>query len=202
MRRLITLLVAVLLLTAVSGTQELLTRQLNLLELTEKAGTIVRGEVVAVAVEPHPDFVKVSTLKVTLRVSDSIYGASGPQVTFRSYVGPHKFGDAGGKSAARTGYRVGDELLLFLYSPSRYGFTSPVGDEQGLFRVIRQSGRSLVVNSLRNRGLFDGMETGAQAQGIRLTAKQAALIRQSAGPAELRSFTELVRQLAARKGSQ
>lgn len=201
MRTVTRLLTLILLLPVICHSQELLTRQLTLSEMTEQSGSIVRGTVVVVALEPHPDFPNISTLRVTLQVSDSIYGTAGPQSSFRIYLSAGKFAQRAVKPA-RADYRVGDEVLLFLYPNSRYGLTSPVGGEQGRFRVIREGERSLVINPLGNRGLFEGVETRAQAQGIPLTTRQRALVRQSAGSAELQSFVDIVRQLAAGKKSQ
>lgn len=93
-------------------------------ELAE-APIILRGQVIAVAVEPAcaPD--EMAATRVTLRVEDGIRGAKrGETITIRQW------------SAASDEYRVGESLVLFLHAPSpEMGLTSPVGGRAGHRRV-------------------------------------------------------------------
>ena len=71
-------------------------------------------------------------MQITLQVEQGFRGArSGQTVSFREWAGLWSTG-------AR--YRVGQRVLLFLYSPSALGLTSPVGGEAGRF-AIDQSGQ-------------------------------------------------------------
>lgn len=203
MRRSFRVLIVALLMPGLGTCQELLTRQVNLMEMTHAAAVIVRGEVLQARVEPHPDFPNISTLRVTLRVSEVIRGRADKQLSFRSYVSNGRFGQrTSSKGVPGAGYRIGDELVLFLYAKSRYGLTSTVGGDQGRFRVERQRRRTLITNPLRNRGLFEGVETRARAQGVQFTAEQAAILRQPTGPADLNTFLDVVRRLSAAKEAQ
>lgn len=202
MRILAVLMISLLLLPLLATGQELLTRQMNLSEITDQAGTIVRGQVVDIAIEPHPNFPNILTLKVVLFVSESISGTDGQQISFRVYLPDGKFSKSAAKPGVRSDYRVGDELLLFLYPPSHYGLTSTVGGEQGRFRIVSDGQRKVVANSLGNRGLFDGVETQAQAKGVQLTANQKMLVRQKEARVEVQAFVDVVRQLVAGKKSR
>ncbi len=60
------------------------------------------------------------------------------------------------------GYRKGQELLLLMNGSSRYGLTSPVGLEQGRFRIQRdRSGREVATNGAGNLRLFERLRDAA-----------------------------------------
>jgi len=59
--------------------------------------------------------------------------------------------------------RVGGRYLLLLTAPSAIGLSSPVGLEQGVFRLTGKPGDETAENRLRNAGLFDGVESLAPA---------------------------------------
>jgi len=188
--------VLILLFTLSATGQGPLSRQLSLNEITQNAGTIVHGQVIATRVEPHPQYPNVKTLNVTLRVIDPIYGGLGKQVTYRLFL-PPRFGPP------QSDYRLGQELVLFMHGESQYGLTSPVGGEQGRFRVIQTaSGQLRVVNGLNNAGLFNQLGSEAKAHGRAMTATEGALSRQQAGAVSLKDFLIVVRQLAASKVTQ
>ena len=118
----------------------------NLDELTDRAQDIVRGTVVSAHVEKHPELTNLHTVVVTLRVRETLKGAARDTYTFRQYIW-----DLRDRYDA-AGYRKGQELLLLMNAPSRYGLTSPVGIEQGRFRIQRdRSGRAVALNGARQR---------------------------------------------------
>ncbi|MBZ5569077.1 MAG: hypothetical protein LAN64_14655 [Acidobacteriia bacterium] len=83
------------------------------------SGTVTRIEHVAPAARGD-----IGVVRVTFRVSDALRGATpGEALTISEWDGLWTAGDR---------YRVGENLLLFLYPPSGdLGLTTPVGGEQG-----------------------------------------------------------------------
>ena len=59
--------------------------------------------------------------------------------------------------------------------PSRYGLTSPVGIEQGRFRIHRDDSRTSALNGTGNHRLFAGLNTPA-GKPAALTERQASLV--------------------------
>lgn len=187
---------------------QLLTRQLNLADLSRSAGVIVHGRVVEVHREGHPHYPNVSTVVVSLEVLENIRGASGQHFRFRQYAeelelspGPPPRATDSVVKYSNHGYAVGQELVLFLYANSRYGFTSPVGGGQGRFRVLRdQRGRGQVANEFGNRGLFPGVAIAAEQQGLTLSPAERSLLARPGGSAEIETFLRLAKRLAAVEG--
>jgi hypothetical protein len=105
--------------------QELVFRQ-----LVRSAGIIFSGRVVfighaASGVRPNP-----ASTAVTFRVENAIRGTSrGQNLTIHEWAGLWTSGER---------YRVGERVLLFLYSPSRLGLTSPVAGAMGKFMMDSQ----------------------------------------------------------------
>ena len=166
----------------------------NLAELVEKSETIVVGHVVSARTEKHPEFFNLDTVVVTLKVSDTWKGSAGPTFSFRQYVW-----DIRDRYDA-IGYRKGQEVLLLLVRPSRYGLSSPAGLQQGRFRIVRDpQGRKYAVNGFQNRGLFEGVESQARQKGIDLSPGAVRLVEtHPGGPVALEQLKQLILQLAAR----
>jgi hypothetical protein len=69
----------------------------------------------------------VSSIQLTFRVDQAITGVeSGQVITIREW--------AGARSMHRP-MRVGEHVLIFLYPPSRLGFTSPIGGSSGMIAL-------------------------------------------------------------------
>jgi len=102
-------------------------------QLTQRAQTIVRGSAVSAVVEPHPQFKNLLTVVVSVRVDQTLKGAPQKTLTFRQYIWDQR------DRLGAAGYRKGEELILLLGPVSQYGLTSPVGLEQGRFRVLRDA---------------------------------------------------------------
>lgn len=167
--------------------------QRNLAELTGDAYTIVVGRVASVRAEPHPQFQGLQSVVVTLDVSEVWKGQAGKQFTFRLYV------DDPIDQQTNLGYKVGQQVLLFMTQPSKYGFSSPAGLEQGRFRIVRDASGSLtVINGWTNRGLFGRMDQKAPnlKNQVSVAARQV-LTTHRAGPISYESLKEIVSTLVA-----
>ena len=164
----------------------------NLLELVEESETIVVGRVLSARSEPHPEFKNLKTVVVTLRVEEAWKGSPGSTFTFRQYV--WDFRDA----QEALGYKKGQEVLLMMIKPSRYGLSSPAGLHQGRFRMQRnRRGQRFVTNGFGNRGLFNRMPIQLRQEGFDLGAPSQRLVEtHQQGPIHLDQFRRLVRQLA------
>ncbi len=160
------LLVASILLLPAHAQRGARTISVSLDQMTDEAEVIVHGVVTSTKVEPHPQLQNLMTVVVTLQVKDTYKGKARKTLTFRQYVwdlDPQR-------QAADYGKR--QELVLFLRAPSGYGLTSPVGLEQGRFRISRdRRGREIALNGRGNVGLFQSVAARAQARGVRLSAR-------------------------------
>jgi hypothetical protein len=111
----------------------------NLRQLTRNSGYIFDGTVLSVGRVAETGQDSVPTVQITFRIEQAIRGTRQGQVlTIREWAGLWN-------SGAR--YRTGERLLLFLYSPSKLGLTSPVGGRLGRFAV--DSGGNVVLEEGR-----------------------------------------------------
>jgi hypothetical protein len=165
--------------------------QANLDYLVQNARTIVRGNVVSAVLEPHPQFSNLQTVVVTIQVAKTLKGPAAPTTTFRQYVSNTK--DAVGVG----GYQKAEEILLFLNAESAYGLTSPVGMEQGLFRVVKDSrGNKFAMNGRRNIGLFTDVQTNALARGAVFSTQAKTMLTSGGGQVPLGTLEETIQALA------
>jgi len=160
----------------------------TLKEMVASAGTIVTGRVVEVREGAHPDYRNVTVTFVTVQVEEIFKGRAND-------VTRHEFMQFGGRSAMRIPelptYRVGDEIVLFLYPESEYGFTSPVGGWQGklALRADPQTGDRVVTPALGPERFYQGIAVE------KLSPAERQLVRGSSQVADYRSFASLVRTL-------
>jgi hypothetical protein len=164
----------------------------NLDQLTDRAADIVRGTVVSARVEKHPELTNLDTVVVTLRVRDTLKGHAQGTFTFRQYLWDIRDTRDG------AGYAKGQDMLLLMVAPSRYGLSSPAGMDQGRFRIARDSaGREMAVNGSGNARLLDGLRAAADKQGVALSSKQRSLVaKHRKGPIEVKELTTLIREFA------
>jgi len=96
-------------------------------QLVRSAGIIFSGRVTSIGRAPSsPGQARVST-SITFQVERAMRGASpGRSLTIHEWAGLWSGGER---------YRVGEHVLLFLYSPSKLGLTSPVAGAMGRFAV-------------------------------------------------------------------
>jgi hypothetical protein len=166
--------------------------QANLDYLVQRAQTIVRGNVVSAILEPDPQFSNLETVLVTIQVAKTLKGPARPKLTFRQYVWNSK--DAIGAG----GYHKTEEILLFLNPQSQYGLTSPVGMEQGQFRVLHDNkGNSYAINGRGNIGLFSGVLAKSESRGISFSAPARTMLSKTGGKVPLATLEETIQALAA-----
>ncbi|HEY1263864.1 MAG TPA: hypothetical protein VGF06_10085 [Terriglobales bacterium] len=184
-----------LLLTAGASAQRgALTIHRNLAELTQQAGTIVRGHVTVVRTEPHPELSNLTTVVISLHVDSLLKGNAPTNFTFRQFVW-----DIRDKYEA-AGYRKGQELLLLLNPVSTYGLTSPAGMDQGRFVITRDAkGHATAVNGYGNAGLFSGFESELRQRKLQLTGSSLVMVSRPSGPAPLPELEALIKQFAGAK---
>jgi hypothetical protein len=160
-------------------------------QLTQNAATILRGEVISAVVEPHPQFSNLQTVVVTLSVRRVLKGEAPATYTFRQFVWDTR------DAADGAGYRKAGELLLFLNPNSSYGLTSPVGLEQGRFRVMRDpKGNKLAVNGRANLGLFNQVPSKAASRGVTFSRRAQAMMAKPQRQIPLESLEDAVMALA------
>jgi hypothetical protein len=164
----------------------------NLERLVAGSADIVRGRVLTARVEKHPELTNLDTLVVTLKLSETIKGEARGTYTFRQYLWDLR--DV--RDAA--GYYKGQEYVLLMNAPSRYGLTSPVGMEQGKFRVVHDgAGRALAVNGRSNAFLMRGVDTELAKGGRVLPEVSANLVsKHQQGPIPVDDLVRLIRDLA------
>jgi hypothetical protein len=172
-----------------------LTVERSLDQLTSQAELIVHGHVTSAKVEPHPQLKNLTTVVISMEVEETLKGTPRKSLVFRQYIWDMRDKLDGAR------YKKGAELLLMLGPVSKYGLTSPVGLEQGRFRVTRDSsGQRTAVNGRGNVGLFRASEARAQAEGIKLSARQIQLMRQEQpGPLALDDLKNAIRTFAGAK---
>jgi hypothetical protein len=201
-RRGAALALALLAMVAVSGIAaspgQALHRRLDLATMTERAGTIVSGRITRLRAGSHPQYRNIGVLYVTVKVSEVIKGQPGETFTFMQFTG-RQLDDNGGKGLSEAhplpdmpSYRVGEEAVLFLYPPSSAGFTSPVGGEQGKFRMQRRPGEpTTVISEGGNRllGVEGSLPTG-------LSPEQRTLLRKPQDSIDYQTFRSTVKSLS------
>ena len=159
-------------------------------QIIQRAHTIFRGHVVSVRVEPHPQFSNLETVVVTMTVDRQFKGEVAATITFRQFViDPRDL-------TTSLDYRPSDELLLFLNPVSLYGLTSPVGLEQGRFRISRDAkGIAIAVNGRGNVGLFDQVANKAASRGIVFSKRAATMLSKGAGKIPLSAMEDAISAL-------
>src|SRR4051794_30740227 len=161
-------------------------------QLTQDATLIVHGNVTSAKVEPHPQFGNLMTVLVTMKIDETLKGTSQKSIQFRQYIWDIR------DQLDSAQYAKNEELLLMLGPVSQYGLRSPVGLDQGRFRITRDSqGQAMATNGRANLRLFEATEQRAQARGIKLSARVTALSRQrSTGPVPLSDLKDAIRSFA------
>ena len=169
---------------------QFLMRQVNLAYLARRAGVVVQGRVVNVRYEGLPGYPNIPTVVVTVQVERMLRGPEGAQYTFRQWLlGREMYRGKGS-------YTVGQRLMLFLPSPSQYGLSSPLGHEQGRFKIVPDArGQETIANGYGNAGLFKGVADNAAENGAPLDEAQLRLAGRPGGAAPLREFVSLVDHL-------
>jgi hypothetical protein len=185
--------VAILLLCVLSSQAQepAVSHRRDIAGLVDEAATIVHGTIISTTIEPDPNLPNLNTVLVRMNVHEALKGSPGKTFTFRQYVW-----DVRAMTNA-AGYRKGQEMLLFLRPPSRYGLTSPAGLQQGQFMVSRDlAGRAMAVNGLGNVGLLQNVSLRARARGVVLPGVAAKMSTQRTGAVDLDGLKQIVRAFA------
>ncbi len=161
-------------------------------QLTRESDTIVHASVVSARVEPHPQLGNLMTVVVDLRVMDTLKGSTARTLEFRQYIWDIR------DQYDAAGYRKGDEMVLMLGPTSQYGLRSPVGLEQGRFRVVTdRAGKKTAENGRGNVGLFASTESSMKAQGVKLPTATARLVHQQPhGPIPLSDLKDAIKSFS------
>jgi hypothetical protein len=163
-------------------------------QLVQSAETILRGHVVSAAMEPHPQFANLQTVVVTISVAKVLKGEAPATFSFRQFVWDAR------DISDNASYRKAGELLLFLNPVSPYGLTSPVGLDQGRFRVLRNAkGKAFAQNGRANFGLFNQVATRATSRGIALSREAQTMMAKPAGQASLDALEDAIGSLVSAK---
>jgi hypothetical protein len=171
---------------------QFMVRPVNLAYLARRADVIVQGRIRNVKHERLPGFPNIPTVEVTLDIEKMVRGPAGNTYTFREvFLGLRP-------KEGKQGYRIGQQLFLFLPSPSQHGLSSPIGIEQGRFHIVQGAGGgAVIVNEQGNAGLFRNVEQDANRAGKQLTASQSRTASIERGPVSLDEFVSLVRSLTS-----
>lgn len=163
----------------------------NLADLVDESATIIHGHVLSARSEKHPQFENLNTVVVTVKVRTLLRGSAGSTFTFRQYVWDARPGNE------TAGYHKAQQVLLLLIKPSEYGLSSPAGQEQGRFRILRdRQGKEYAVNSLGNAGLFHNMQARLASKGVRLAPHLSTLVRKHrSGAVALDQLESIIRAL-------
>jgi len=138
--------------------------------LTQNSGYIFDGTVLSVQAVPNDDH-DLATMQITFRVEQAIRGTRAGQIlTIREWAGLWNSGER---------FHPGERLLLFLYSPSTLGLTSPVGGAAGRFAV--DSGGNAAIDNGRLPALpLDPASRAQLRDRKRVNARALALAIQRA----------------------
>lgn len=119
----------------------------SLRQLTQASGYIFAGTVTSVRHVSATGPNELATVRITFRVEQAIRGVrTGQTLVIREWAGLWETSER---------YRTGEQVLLFLYSPSRLGLTSPVGGQLGRF-AMDSNGHVIL-----DRDILDEVRAGA-----------------------------------------
>jgi hypothetical protein len=138
-------------------------RSIDLEQMTQRAARIFSGRCVATEVV-FDATVGGRVTVATFSVDRGVKGTPERTVTVRmlgASTGDRREGDTAGVPA----FRVGEEVVLFLYGESALGLTAPVGLGQGRFEIVTdKQGRKLALNDLANKNLVGAGRAGHTAR--------------------------------------
>ena len=164
-------------------------RIVDLEEMVQLADRVFRGR--CLATREVPGVAGLQAMEYTFEVTEGVKGTeTGQRIVFRQVLAP-RLGRRG--IAGMPGYHEGQDLLMFLHGDSKLGLTSPVGFNQGVFRVLEPGEEGVrVVNGLENRNLIMGGV--APAADVGLSSDESARLSQG-GSLPLRLLTSAIRKI-------
>ena len=153
-RRLLGGLAVALVLAAGPAPATTMVEPMTLDEVTAEAKHVVHA--VVTSVTSGRDENGVPSTWTTFQVAETLKGAHEASVTIKQYGVAEPLPDGTlTRLAGLPTYELGEEVVVFLRSASRRGFTSPVGLGQGAYRVKRKGGKSEVRNDDDQEGSQD-----------------------------------------------
>lgn len=103
----------------------------GLAQIVSPAGLIFSGRVTSVNRSDPASGERNGSTAITFQVEQAIRGVAAGDLTIHEWAGLWARGER---------YRVGERVMLFLFPPSKLGFTSPVAGPQGRFNIDRYGG--------------------------------------------------------------
>jgi hypothetical protein len=158
---------ALLLLLLLPSTSRSQVRALDLREMVGAAGMIYVGTVTDVhgGRDEHGDIVTYTTFSV----EQAVRGVSGTSITVKQFGG--QFGGLSTTIAHMRYFQRGERVLVMFYPVSDLGFTSPVGLEQGVWKI----GSDNRVHGIRPE-ILRGLTAEMKRNQLTLTSGSAARI--------------------------
>lgn len=189
--------VATLLAGSLQAQRGALVKPRNLDQLTTQAERIVHGYIISAKVEPHPQYANISTVLVTVRVTEMLKGTAPKEFTFRQFIW-----DIRDKRDAM-GLRKGREVVLFLNKTTSAGLTSTSGLDQGRFEVERDpSGKEFIRAHMPNQVLLEGVPAALAKKGSTIPASVRTAQSNNRQLMLLSDFKATVRGLAGTRSTQ
>lgn len=169
----------------------------NLDQLTSQAERIVHGHIISAKVEPHPQYSGISTVLVTVRVTEMLKGTAPKEFTYRQFIW-----DIRDKRDAM-GLKKGREVVLFLNRMTSAGLTSTSGLDQGRFEVERdRSGHEYIRAHSPNQVLLQGVSNELAKKGRSTPQSIRAAQADNRQLVSLSDFKTTVRDLAGTRSTQ
>ncbi|MBI2618973.1 MAG: hypothetical protein HYW57_02725 [Ignavibacteriales bacterium] len=161
---------------------------LNIERLVDQSGMIFAGKVIGVETG-RKDQMNLYVTYYTFEVTDALFGVETDTVRIKQYGG-----EADGRSFYPEGvprFKIGEELLVMLYPPSKVGMTSTVGKGQGKFLIQDDDSSRIkqVANAFNNKGLFRRLRYPGTV------ADESWAAEQPTGPLGYEAFVETIRDL-------
>ena len=166
---------------------------LNLPELVEDAGKIFIGKCIDVKTGKDPETGLIVTW-TTFKVIEGIKGELEETETIKQIGGTHEGITA---TSFTPEFRVGEEVLLFVYAESRIGLTTAVGLNQGVFNIYTdlKTGKKKVTNGMPDNVLFSPQPVRtSKKRGYKIKSENDPIIAK-AKTLELEPFVDSIRAM-------
>ena len=172
-------------------------------KMTSTATKIFHG--VVIAEQSRIDEVsKLIATFTTFRVIENIKGDAGSEITVKQIGGKLPDSKLVHRIHGIPRFTIGEEYIIFLPKPSRIGFSTPVGLNQGRFTISHHNGEAIVTNGRSIQSLLNNTGTrinaarvpsvtGAATNGIHLGA-----ISGKPSYASKTSFITAIKQMASK----
>ena len=177
-------------------------KQMNLLELANRAEKIFTAKILSIQFSTikGPSGKLIPCTVYRAKVEHVLKGNEHEEITFR-FLGSSQMKVQGnyGFKLQISGipiYRLNEEILLFLSKESAIGLSAPIGLYQGSFKVYKSiTGKQMVVNGNNNAGLFKGMKQEEPDRISQFSAKELNVLNTKGGAMELETFIGILKKL-------